>query len=120
MNRILESYIEEFGKQYGLGSKSESTVFEYFCAFCIASKAIKDETITRENLDNIVIGSGNDWGIDGIQIKINNIIVESLSELEEILKPSPTINVEITLIQAKTSDSVDYGEFKSFWQGREM
>lgn len=117
MNRILETYIDDFKEQYGLKAKSESELFEYFCAFCIASKSITDDTITKDNLNEIVTGSGNDWGIDGFLIKVNNKLVDSVETLENLLKFSLVLQVDITLIQTKTSESIDFGEFKKFLAG---
>ena len=68
MNIIMKSHFDEFVKKFGFASKSKDDAFELYAIFCIASKYSSNQTITKTLLEDVNIGNGNDWGIDGIII----------------------------------------------------
>lgn len=74
MDIITKSHFDEFKKLYGYEGLSDSDAFELFSIYCIASKYIKSETISKDILDDIKIGDGSDWGIDGFLIIVNGKI----------------------------------------------
>lgn len=117
MNRIIKSNLDEFSAQFSISQKTECDQYEYFSGYCILSKYLSQETITSDYLRNINIGNGNDWGIDNIIVIINNHLVCTLEELHGLTDNGQSLNVKIVLIQAKTSDSIDSGEFAKFTKG---
>lgn len=90
-------------QQYGYRSLTESDIFELFCIYCIASKYIKHESITKEMLDDIKIGNGGDWGIDGLFVVVNGQVVFTKDAVDDLLKANGSLAVQIVAIQAKTS-----------------
>lgn len=117
MNRIQSSYVNEFAVQYGLQDIAESEKFEKFTGYCFLYETWGQDTITNENLDNIKIGNGNDWGIDNIIILVNNNLISQISELDYYISTKQKISVRIILIQAKTASSLDIGELSKFLKG---
>lgn len=119
MDIITRSHFEEFIKKYGYESISENDAFELFAIYCIASKYIKSETISKDILDDIKIGNGGDWGIDGFLIIVNGKIVTDKVVVDDLLKANGSISVQIVIIQAKTSGNFDASELCMALNGME-
>ena len=107
MDIITKSYFDEFKKLYGYETLAESDAFELFAIYCVASKYIKSETLSKDILEDIKIGNGNDWGIDGFIIIVNGKIVTSKKVVDDLLVANDNIAVQVVLIQAKTSSNFD-------------
>lgn len=106
MNDIVtRSYVEEFQNLFGFVDKSESEVFELFATYCILSKYTTDETISKNILEDVNIGNGNDWGIDSILIIINGKIVTTIEEAQDLFDANKIMNVSFVIIQSKSSPS---------------
>ena len=58
MDIITKSHFEQFKKQYGYENKEDSDAFELFSIYCVVSKYIKTDTISRSMLDDLNIGNG--------------------------------------------------------------
>lgn len=119
MDIITKSHFEEFKKLYGYESIKESDAFELFSIFCIASKYIKTETISKDILDDIKVGDGGDWGIDGFLIIVNGKITTDKKIVDDLLKANGSISVQIVLIQAKTSLNFNVSELCMTLNGME-
>lgn len=115
MNRIVEASINEFATQFDYKTLSNEAKFEKFCNYSISTKEIPQLTITKEIIDDINIGSGNDWGIDGLMILINKRPISTIAEIR--LLKDMELKVDIILIQAKTSDSINVGELGKTMEG---
>lgn len=110
MDIITKSYFDEFKKLYGYETIAENDAFELFSIYCIASKYLKSETLSKDILEDIKIGNGGDWGIDGFLIIVNGKIVTSKKVVDDLLVANGNIAVQIVLIQAKTSSNFDVSE----------
>lgn len=110
MNIILTSHFNEFKQTYGYETIKESDAFELFSIYCITSKYIKSETISKNLIEDINIGNGNDWGIDGFLIIVNGKIVTDKETIDDLLSANGSIKVQIVLIQAKTSEKFNASE----------
>lgn len=110
MNRIVTSHLNNFVKENGIESDSESTQFEKFANFAVLSSKIAsgfelDEVTTEEDDD----------GTDGIAIIINEDHVVSDEDAELIFSHEKRNNeVEIVFVQAKRSENYDLGDFLKF------
>lgn len=110
MDIVTQSHFNEFRSTYGYEAISESDAFELFTIYCIASKYCKSETISKNLLEDIKIGNGGDWGIDGFIIVVNGKIVTSRKLVDDLLVANGSINAQIILIQSKTSTSFNAAE----------
>src|SRR5256885_1171074 len=79
MDRISESLLNEFSAENGIGLLPEDKRFEHFCSYVIVRR-LHSETFDSED---IVTGSGNDTGIDGVAILVNGSLVTDTDTLEE-------------------------------------
>src|SRR5687768_4051543 len=109
---ILSSYLKEFTEYFHLEGLNESSLFEYFSAYCVYSRDFSEYT----DLEDVIVAGGNDSGIDAIGIFINDIFIDSASQVDEILSKT-RLDVDYGFIQTKTSKNLNAAEIGSFIQG---
>ena len=110
MDIVTKSFIDQFKDQYGYNNLEDSQIFELFSIYCIASKYIRSETINKDLLDDLNIGNGGDWGIDGFLLIVNGRIVTSIQEIDDLLLANNSLQIKIIVIQAKTSEQFKVNE----------
>jgi hypothetical protein len=94
----------------------EPDLFEHFGNYCILSKihpdAFNNDTF---KIQTINIGGGNDTGIDGIAIVVNNHIVSSVDEIKDLIgKRRSNLEVSFIFIQSKTSSAFNSSAIGNF------
>ena len=70
-------------------------------------------------LDELNVGNGCDWGIDGFIIIVNGKVITSQQEVEDLLKANGTLKVNIILIQTKNSSKFNVSELGMSLDGAE-
>ena len=110
MHRILKTHLEAFAESFGLSSDPEQTKFEKFSNYAILSPRVG----SNFDIDDVTTGN-NDKGIDGIAIIVNEEVFVSKEDLNALFSQSRrNHDVEIIVVQSKTSESFDLGEFLKF------
>ncbi|MGO8093804.1 AIPR family protein [Rhizobium leguminosarum] len=109
---ILNSYLNEFSKLYGLTNLKEPEIFEYFSAYCIMHRDFSEHT----ELSEVVVAGGLDTGIDSAATFLNDIHVITPAQVAEIASRQ-RIEADFCFIQSKTSRSLSAAEIGSFLQG---
>ena len=109
---ILSSYLKDFAETFNLESLDESELFEYFSAYCVYFRDFSEHT----DLEDVVVSGGNDSGIDAIGMFINDIFVDSTTQIDE-LAAKVRLDVDFAFVQAKTSKSLNAAEIGNFIQG---
>jgi hypothetical protein len=70
-NKIIEGYLKNFIEEYGrFGESSNDIIFEYLTNYLIVKKNFLEEF----DISDLNTGKGNDFGIDGIAILINDFL----------------------------------------------
>lgn len=113
MDKITGSLLQTFVSQNELETSIESTQFEHFSNFSVASKLFRGSF----ELDDIHTGSGGDCSIDGMFIIVNGRIVNDIDELQDIVESSGHLDADISFIQSKTSSSFSGADIGSFIHG---
>lgn len=99
MDIIVDNYFGKFLKDQQIqGGKTDANFEKFINYICLATK-----NITNFNLVSACVGSGNDAGIDGIAIAINNRYIIDINEITELIERGMELNVEFFFVQAKTS-----------------
>ena len=99
-------------------SADEATLFERFVNYIIYSLDYPGIFTGNEDLlDSVCVGGPEDTGIDGLGIKVNDSLVSSTNDIEEIAAISRKIDVEFIFIQSKKSTKFDIAELSSFGNG---
>jgi len=93
LEKIIESKIAELETEM-----SYSNYFEIYTA----SEILKDHDLTYDDIEDGIVGNGGDGGIDSIYVFLNG---ELLKEDTEINYNQKKNNIELVIIQSKTSRS---------------
>ncbi len=93
----------------GISDKNFEKFINYIC--------FNTKNISNFNLMDSCVGDGNDAGIDGIAICVNNRFVSNIGELDTILDMGMDFSVEFFFVQAKTSESFECKEISTFGDG---
>lgn len=119
MDIVTKSFFNQFKEQYDYTSYPEDDAFELFSIFSIVSKYIKAETINKVLLEDLNIGDGGDWGIDGVIVIVNGKVVTSQQEVDDLLQANGSLQLQIILVQAKTSTTIKVAELGKTLDGAE-
>ena len=93
-------------------------MFEMFVNYVILSQEDLDTFIGHpELLDFCSTGGGDDAKMDGIGIKINDQLVGSIDDINQIVERSKRINVEFFLIQSKEKADFESSAVSTFGVG---
>lgn len=113
MDRITKKLLEDFLESQELAASGEAEDFEMFCNYV----ALSNEYNKTFDAKAISVGAGGDTGIDGIAIVVNGHLVESTSEIDELLLNNGYLDVTYVFVQAKTSNSFDTKDMHAFYFG---
>ncbi len=109
-NKILNSLLIDFLDDFGIKEKSESKQFEHFSNYCMFTLNCPEAySVDNLNYQEVHTGDGNDCGIDGIMILINDTIVTNLDQLSDLID-TRKFEAKFVFVQAKTSSNFDSGE----------
>jgi len=109
-NKIINSLLEDFCNDFGILEKKESTLFEHFCNYCMFTLNSPDAYGTDHLLfKEVHTGDGGDFGIDGLMILVNDIIVTNVEQFEDVVG-NRRFSVKFVFVQAKTSSYFDSGD----------
>ncbi|MDH6354589.1 cold shock CspA family protein [Dysgonomonas sp. PH5-45] len=110
MDRIIESFIEDFKIDFNYNLSDKSKLFEHFVNYVLISKIYPE----RSSLDKINVGGNRNPGIDGLAIMVNNHLATSKEEVDYFIQDTDALEVEFNFIQSKTSDSFELGSISTF------
>lgn len=110
MDRIIESFMEDFKSEYNFLGIDTSKLFEHFINYILISKIYPD----RSSLDKINVGGTRNPGIDGLAILSNNHLVTSQEEIDYFIQDADLLDVNFNFIQSKTSNSFNMGDINTF------
>ena len=98
---LLENLIEqEFKRNESYGN--ESDYFEFFSA----SQVLKNQDLSDDEIENGIVGKGNDGGCDSIYMFLNNLLINA-DHVEDISASKDSV-LEMIILQAKKTNS--FGE----------
>lgn len=114
MDRITQSYMNDFLNSQGIEEKEQSRQFELFATYC----AIEKHYSEVYDLLDIITGEGGDCGIDAIAIIVNGDMITSKEEVDDILDMNKKFtDISFVFIQAKTTSNFNYGDLGTFGAG---
>ncbi|QOR46110.1 AIPR family protein [Trueperella pecoris] len=116
MQKLIEKRIQKFADEYGFNEQPISEQFERYVASVYLHKYLQG---VPELIDKVVLGGGNDEGIDIAAVIINGQIVFEPSEIEELIGDQAASSARVIFIQAKTSERYDAKLISKFLHGVE-
>lgn len=105
---ILQSYLADFSKRFEYEKVPVPTQYEYMVAHCIVAKDYQGHFDAQD------LSAGDANGIDSVAIFVNDVLIESPSEVASIAKQ--TLEAKFVFVQTKTSNSYDQGAVLKFTQ----
>ena len=109
-DRILESYLQDFSKEYILSALNESELFEHFVNYCIVAR----EHSESFDFEEIHVGGSGDNAIDGMAILVNEHLVSSTEGIDFFKNSLRRLDAQFIFLQSKTSSNFDMGEIGKF------
>jgi hypothetical protein len=103
VDRITESFLNEFSGERQLNQESQSQQFEAFAAYCVISSEFDGE------FDPVAVrtGGGNDLAVDAAALVVNGDIVADPDEINDLRTRNNYLQARILIIQGKTSSGFD-------------
>ena len=112
---IIKAKMMRFRNIHELDSAKDSLVFEYYSNETILSNHQPNgSSISDELLSAVSIGGADDMGLDGLCIKLNGILIQSLDDAKDIITTHNSAEIEFIFIQSKYKDKFDSGEYAKF------
>ena len=105
INAIIAALLKEFSDGQQLATLAEAEQFEHFVNYAILSDVYAAE------FNPLDISTGTqEFGIDGIGIIVNGVLVEDPDEVDELKQKNKFLDAEFIFTQAKTSNHFESGE----------
>ncbi len=98
--KILNGCVQKYKEENSLEIK-DSEIFELFAL----TQVTKNIDMSFDSISNSIVDGGNDGGIDSVIIRVDNEVVESIGDLEEIDFSNSTVT-SVTITQCKTEKSL--------------
>lgn len=129
MDRVTKSLMYDFRNQFDIPENlKDEKLFEHFSCYTILANILDNsffnvgDLIESSNNNDrskvaVVNGGGGDLGIDSLAIIIEGEIIYSIEELEEIFNDRKVDDVQVILIQSKTSSKFEGNEIRNFGDG---
>jgi cold shock CspA family protein len=109
MDRIIESFIEDFREEFNF-TDDKSKLFEHFVNYVLISKIYPD----RASLDKVNVGGSRNPGIDGLATMVNNHLATSREEVDYFIQDMDVLEVEFNFIQSKTTSAFELSGISTF------
>ena len=109
MHRVVKAHLKDFEKRYSVSDK-EAKQFEGFLNYVVLRTHSGENVEPRE-----LIYDGDDPGIDGVMIFIDDMYVSSVEEVDDAMTGRKRdADVAIVFTQAKTSEEWSKAEINTF------
>lgn len=111
--------LAQFQNAFQYSALQEDKVFERFINYNLLLQFQPDAfNADSELLESVSVGGYDDWGQDGIAIKINSSFIRSMADLESwISNKKEKLSIEYIFIQSKNKPNTDCGELLKFING---
>ena len=113
MDRVLSSLLQDFLQSNDLNVSKQDQDFEKFATYCVVNQFYSNDF----DVEELVVGAGDDTGIDGIAIVVNGQLVHTTDAVDQLFQSNKYLDVTFIFIQAKTSTHFDSSEILNFAHG---
>jgi len=113
MDKILESYFEDFAGTHGFGGLPPAEQFHHFVNYCIVSRATSDSF----DIEDLSTEGEGDTGVDGVAVLVNAHIVSSPEDVDFFRDRVGRLDVDFIFIQSKSGEHFRAAEIGTFLFG---
>lgn len=114
MDKITGALLAEFSKEYSITDLEEDARFERFGAFLTVKRHYSE---TAFHCSDLVVGGGNDTGIDAIAIIVNNNLITDVDSITELVEVNGYLDATFVFIQAERTSGFDSAKIGQFGYG---
>lgn len=115
---IIRAKVSKFREMHDLEAEKDGIVFEYFANESILNNHQPNgSSISDELLEQVNVGGYDDMGLDGICIKLNGMLIQSIQDAKDLIELHNTAEIEFIFVQSKYKDKFDSGEYAKFANG---
>jgi hypothetical protein len=111
MDMLIQSYLDDFKKNFGFNYLEKDKLFEKFVNYSLINNLIPSDVSPEDLSDN---ETGTYQGIDSIFFIVNGRIINSKEELIEIVNKFSENVLKIIFIQSKMSAKFELNEIRNF------
>ena len=113
MDKITQSFLDDFKLNYGLTDKSEDYVFNLFAEYCIVSNYFSSDSVSPTLMEAINV-EDYDAKIGGIAVIVNGKLVSTTQEVDDLLSANDYLEVRFIFIHIQSSDTVEEASIYEF------
>lgn len=122
MEPILKSHFVKFKSEFEIDTgediRKEAAAFERFVNYTLLSVDYPDAFVAdTELLETVSVGGSNDTFLDGIGIAINDRLVRSIDEINEIVDGSRKLTIDFVFVQSKMRPGFEVADLNNFGTG---
>lgn len=115
---MILGLLRRFRNNSGFFEEKDEAVFEKFInSLILKTNQSENCSITSNAFAQMCVGGDGDTGIDGIVIMVNDSIVCSVEDVDEIIKKQSRINIKFIFVQSKLQENLSCAEINSFGEG---
>ena len=107
--------MDDFKRDFNLSEKKEDVLFEQFINYCLITR-IHPEAFTSDfdKIERLKVGGGEDTGIDGLAIIVNDHFVISTDAIDGLRSSQKRLDAKFVFIQSKMSPEFKAEKVASF------
>ena len=113
MDRITAGLLEEFSKENGLEALEELKKFEHFVSYI----TVRREFTAAFDTTDVIVGDGNDTGIDLITCIVNGSLITDVDSLIDFSANTEILEVTFIFVQADRGSSFEAAKLGTFAYG---
>lgn len=114
MDRIIQNLMDNYISSHQIQDAEQDKKFEKFAAYCTVAQHYEDQY----DIDDIMLGGGNDCGIDAMAIIVNGHMITSPDEIDDLISINKGLSdIEFVLVQSKTTPGFSSGDIGTFGAG---
>lgn len=95
MDAVTKANLSQFVATQELAQSDIEKQFEYLSAYCVLSSVLEDNL----ELESVVLGNGDDCGIDALAIIVNGVHVTDPEQVDDILENNKYLDAQFVFIQ---------------------
>ena len=116
-DQIIKGNLADFQAEFNYRELNEDNAFERFVNYLLLSRINSKIFEDNDYIEKISIDDGQNFGIDGIALLVNNTFVfeeETIDEYKKYSEQFPNLHLNLIFIQSKTTPGFDTGELLKF------
>jgi len=114
LDLVTTNLVDSFREEQGFSSLlALPTLFEHFANYCVASSEYPEEF----DVEDLHVAGGNDLQLDDVMVIVNGVLVDSVEEVDDLIKTNKFLDADFVFVQAKTGGDFSGAEISNMFYG---